>query len=200
MNHIASLRVVAAEKRDRAIAKAKQDYKETIAKLDAVALALLDAVTSEECRISHRIESLIPRSEAFSVRQIMEGLEQMDPTRRWDGVVVRQHLTYLRRRGIIKRVRRASTKTPAMYVRTQEGIEASPDRDRPLIEILKSVATKPMTTTEFAVAATEAGYQTQQTPARFRNTIATVLGKLGLKRDGKNWLPPPAAAPDSRLP
>jgi hypothetical protein len=189
-NEFIALRARAREKRDRAIAQARADYAETLTRIAALEQDLLGRVLSSHRSIAACIDSVIPQDREFTTADVMAGLEALDPGRVWLKRSVDSHLSRLRERGIVRRVRRARPPDPAIYVRMGAETPPRPFEDQTLVEVMEAkLRERPMNPTELAVAILEGGYETQMTPKRFRTAVLVQLraGKDHFRKEGDKW-------------
>lgn len=144
--------------------------------------------SSRHKKISSCIESVIPRDRPFSTLDVLASLEALDPGRVWRKRSIDNHISRLRERGLIHRLRRATTHEPALYAR--DGVKASvaPTGDMKLKDVIRAVLLRPMTTTEVAVSVMEAGYHSTMAKTALRNHITRELRHGGFKRDGAKWV------------
>lgn len=183
------LRELAREKRDKAIKEIRREYEATLVQICALEQDLLGKVSTRYVQISRAIESVIPREDPFTVADIVTRLEAADPTRDWRRRSIDNQISRLRKRGILKRIKRATIHEAAQYVRAEVPVKVAPLDDMTLMEVIGKVLTKPMTTTEVMVAALEAGWQTTMKKRTYlRNHVTTLLGRGWKMEDGK-WMP-----------
>lgn len=189
------LRRQARLKRDKAIAQARRDYSDTLVRIAALEQDLLGRELSSHRKISASIERVIPTDREFTTVDILTGLEALDPGRVWRKRSVDSHISRLRERGLVRRLRKAHGTEPALYARLGVQVAPRPFEDMTMREVIRTVlADKPLTQTELVVAMLEAGYETTMTPQALRNAVGVELRKDGefRKTDGK-W---EIAAPD----
>ncbi len=121
----------------------------------------------------------------------MTGLEALDPARVWRKRSIDNHLSRLRERGLVRRVKRSSGTEPAVYVRVGVEVDPLPFEDMTLVDVIASVLeTRPMNPTEMVVAMLEAGYKTSMEKIAFRDAISVELkrDKNRFRRDNGRWL------------
>ncbi|MEX2187324.1 MAG: hypothetical protein WD875_11035 [Pirellulales bacterium] len=186
MREFNQLRALARGKRDKIVAAARADYEATLVQIAKLEQDLLGKVSSRYRKISAAIESVIPSDRTFTTADILAGLEAMDPGRVWRKRSIDSHLSRLRERGLVKRLRKATLRERAVYARADLGTEGE---SRPLREYIGDVLVKPMTVTEVAVAVVEAGYRTTMKGRGLRNHVARELREGGYRRGGERWLP-----------
>lgn len=188
MNEFNALRARARTKRDNAIAEVRSDYEAALVQIAALEQDLLGKVSSRYKSITAAIESVLPREATFTTVDVMASLEAMDPRRTWRKRSIDWTISRLRERGLVKRLKRATIHEPAVYVRSEAPVEPGPLADMTLLQVIGSVLTRPMTTTEVVVAVLEAGYQTSMSKTNLRNTVTRELGRA-FKCDGGKWMP-----------
>jgi len=94
----------------------------------------------------------------------------------------------LRRRGILKRIRKARGHEPAIYVR--EGVEYDPPpfEDMTLPEVVCDVlGDRSMTAVELVVGMLEAGYETTMSRNALLDGVGVVLRKGKFVAKGRKW-------------
>ena len=187
-NEFNALRSRARERRDKAIAEARREYNAQLVKIAELEQDLLGKVQTGHKKISSAIESVIPREAPFTTVDLMAALEALDPRRNWRKRSLDNHLSRLRERGLIKRVKRPSVHEPAVYAREGAPVKAAPLDDLTLLQVIGRVLTRPMTVTEVAVAVLEAGYQTCMSKSNLRVHVGKTLARGGFKCDGGRWI------------
>lgn len=192
MNAFIELRKRAREKRDKAIAQAREDYAATLRRIANLEQDLCGRDPSTHKTLSSCIESVIPSDRVFTTLDVMTSLEALDPKRDWRVRTIHGHLSRLRARGIVRRVKRAQKTQPAVYVRVGANVEPLPFEDMTLAEVVEEVlkSRQPMRQTDLVVAMLEAEYQTTMKPKALRNAVGRVLrgdeGRFGEK--GGKWV------------
>lgn len=187
MNEFTALRARAREQRDKAIAQAKQNYAEALERIAVLENSLLERDKPKVRRTSDCISRVLPTDKPFTVDDILEALEAHDPSRVWSKKAVCNHITNLRKRGIVYRVRKPKLGVSAIYAR--KGVSVAPSKlgDKSLVEVMRSILKSPMTAMELTVAVLEAGYETSMSRQDLRGTIRRELGKGKFTRDGERW-------------
>ncbi len=106
----------------------------------------------------------------------MTSLEALDPGRVWRKRSVDSHISRLRERGVVRRLRKSKGTEPAQYVRVGVKVAPAPFEDKTLLEVIGEVlGGHSMTQTELVVAMLEAGYQSTMEPRAMRNAVGVVL-------------------------
>jgi len=173
------LRKASRDKRDRTIAQARADHAAALAKIADLEISLLDRPPAKLKSAAACIDSILPQDGPFTALDIVARLEAMDLGRAWSRRSIDSHLTVLRRRGAIRRLRRSNNHEPALYVAAGVEVDCGPFEDMTLADAAAVVlATRPMNATELVVALLEAGYHTTRT----RTGLRHALGE-GLRRD-----------------
>lgn len=124
MEAFTELRKRAREKCDQAIARAKDEYRATLTRIAALEQDLNGNVPSSHKTISSAIESVIPSDRAFTTVDVMTGLEALDSGRTWRKRSVDNHISRMRSKGLIRRLKKARNNGPALYARL--GVEVDP--------------------------------------------------------------------------
>jgi hypothetical protein len=189
MKEFTELRRKAREKRDKAIAQARSDYAETLTKIATLEQDLTGKEMSSHRKISECIERVIPTDREFTTTDIMTALEALDPGRVWRMASIVNHLSRLRQRGLVRRVRKAHGTEQAVYARLGVKSDPRPFQDMTLLQVIKAtLAAGPLRQTEIVVSMLEAGYDTTMTPQALRNAVGAELQKdkaAFVKVDGK---------------
>lgn len=182
------LRAGAREKRDKLIDEARAAYEATLVDIARLEQDMLGKVPTRHKSISASIDSVIPRMDTFTTADIMASLEALDGGRVWRKRSIDSHISRLRERGLVKRIKRATIREPAVYVRSEITVKVAPLDDMTLVQVIRQVLTRPMSTTEVVVAVVEAGYQSTMRKGNLRNHVARTLAKGGFGRDGAKWV------------
>jgi hypothetical protein len=178
MDAFSALRTKARTRRDLAIAKARDEFSATLSRIAALEQDLLGKEQSTHRTTSSRINSVIPTDQQFTIAEIMAGLEGIDPTRDWRLRTVVSHISRLRDKGIIRRIRRAKGHEPAIYARVDAKVDPLPFASKTLPEAVAEVmreAAGPLRTTEITVALLERGYRSGMTRTVLRGAIAGLM-------------------------
>jgi hypothetical protein len=188
MQAFTDIRRKAIEKRDRAIAQARREYAETLARIAALEQDVLGRDPSNHKTISSCINRVLPSDREFTVIDVLAGLEGLDPGRVWRRRSVDSHIFRLIERGVVRRVRKSRGTEPAIYARVGLKLPKRPFENKTLPEAIAEVlGEKAMTPAEIAVALLDAGYETVQTPRSLQTHIRVELRKGRFKREGKKW-------------
>jgi hypothetical protein len=187
-NEFNALRARARDRRDKAIAAARSEYEAVLVQIATLEQDLFGKLGSRYRSISQAIQSVIPKDTPFNTADLMAALEALDPGRAWRKRSVDWTLVTLRRKGIVKRIKRATIHEPAVYL-MGEAPQVVPLGDMTLIQCIGNVLAGPMNTTEVCVAAVEAGYRTSMSQQNLRNHVHRLLKKNGYKQDGGKWMP-----------
>ena len=181
MEAFTELRRRARERRDKAIAQARDEYAATLRRIAALEQDLLGHDPSTHKTIAACIDSVIPTDRVFTTQDIMAALEALAPRRTWRKRSLDSHLSRLRERGIIRRVKKSQNQQPAVYVRVGVEVTPLPFEDMTLSDVIVEVLSsrQPMRQTELVMAMLEAGYQTTMSPKRLRDAVGVVLRKGG---------------------
>ena len=177
MNAFIELRKQARDKRDKAIAQAREDYVATLRRIANLEQDLCGREPSTHKTIASCIDSLIPADRVFTTVDIMTSLEALDPKRDWRKRSIDSHLSRLRGRGIVRRVKKSRNTQPAVYVRVGVDVKPLPFEDMTLPEVVAEVlrSRQPVRQTDLVVAMLEAGYQTTMSPKALRDAVGRVL-------------------------
>jgi hypothetical protein len=179
------LRGLARARRDKQLAEIRAEYEANLVSIAKLEQDLCGKVSSRYRTISSAIESVIPSDRPFTTEDIMAALEALDPGRVWRKRSLDSHLSRLRERGLVKRLRKATLRERAVYARADFGTEGE---SRPLRAVIAEVLTRPMTLTELTVAVVEAGHKSSTNGRQLRNQVARELREDGFRRDGERWV------------
>jgi len=178
MEALNQLRRAARAKRDKTIAQAREDYVATLARIAELDLALYGKPSLKTRSAAACIERIMPVDAPFTIVDIVAGLEALDAGRPWSRRAIDTHVAVLLKRGLIRRLRRGCSGSPAVYIR------AGSERDDYLFAGMKLVdvvalmlAGGPMTPVEIVVALKEAGYRTTRTDKALQWALPTELKK-----------------------
>lgn len=192
MNPFIELRKQARDKRDKGIGQARDDYAATLRRIAGLEQDLLGREPSTHRSIASCIESVIPSDQVFTTVDIVTSLEALDPKRDWRMRSINSHLSRLRTRKIIRRMKKSQSNQPAVYVRVGVDIEPLPFEDLTLPEVVAEVlgGREPTRQTDLVVAMLEAGYQTSMSPKRLRDAVGRVLqgDERRFRRTGGKWV------------
>lgn len=189
MKEFIALRAKARDKRDKAIAHARHEWEQTLVQIAKLEQDLLGKESSRHRKISACIESVIPSDREFTTVDIMTALEALDPARVWRKRSVDSHLSRLRERGLVRRLKKHRSTEPSIYARVGATVQTRPFEDMTLIEVVAAVlGDRKMTQTELVVAMKEAGYETEMTKKTLRDAVGVAMRKDDrFKRDGDKW-------------
>lgn len=191
MKEFNKLREAARDKRDKAIAKARKEYQETLVRIAALEQDLLGRELSTHKLISACVDKVIPSDRPFTTVDIMTALEALDPGRSWRKRSVDNHITRLRERGLLRRLRKSRKGEPAIYARLGVVLEERPFEGLTLREAMRATLQKqgPLNAIGLTVALLDAGYDTNMTPGAFRLAVRRELQnpKNGFRKEGEKW-------------
>jgi|GEM_PF-3186098 len=182
----AALRAQARDRRDKEIRHARAEYEVSLSQIAELEQRLLGKIDPRRLATSAAIERVIPRDEPFTSMDVIAALETLDPSRVWPLATIRRHITFMRNRGLVRRVKRHKVDEPATYVRS-EGISEMETEEKDLRQLILETVTRPMRTAEVCAALLEAGYQTKQIPGHFRTTVIRRLKQAGFRERGGKW-------------
>ena len=189
MNEFNSLRIRAREKRDRSIDLARHEYQAALHRIDELERDLVGNKHSPEMKTGECIDRVMPAGE-FTLHDVLNGLQDLDPKRAWSAKAVGNHLLKLRKRGVLQRTKRSTTGCAARYVRVETVRDKQPFEDQPLSSVLPAVlGNRKMTVLEIAVALLESGFRTKMRRKRLTDAIyaAMLREPERFKREGAKW-------------
>ncbi len=109
MNEFIALRARARDKRDKAIAQAREEYEAALVQIATLEQDLLGKLPSKHKPMSACIESVIPNDRPFTTLDVLTSLEALDPRRVWRKRSIDNHFSRLRDKGLIRRIKRATS-------------------------------------------------------------------------------------------
>jgi hypothetical protein len=191
MQALTELRKLARERRDKAILQATRDYNDTLMRIAAVEQDLLGKQRTGHKTIAATIYSAMPQDGPFTINDVIAGLRAMDPLGDWRAPAVTNQIGRLRHGGQVKRIRRATIKQPALYVRV--GVEVAPTEygDMTMLDAAeKLLRERGMTLTELAVCMKESGFTTMMTTRGLRSAVGVAMRRAPerFKIVGGKWV------------
>ncbi|MDP6558243.1 MAG: hypothetical protein QGG71_26505 [Pirellulaceae bacterium] len=177
MKEFSALRTKARERRDKAIKRARDEYAETLVRIANLEQDLVGRDSSTHLKISEAIERVIPDDRTFTTVDVIAGLEALDPGRVWRKRSIDNHISRLRDKGLVRRIKKSKNTEPAVYARMGVEVEAVPFEDMTLPEVIAATLAEPMTQTELVVAIMEAGYDTTMSRRALRDAVGMELRK-----------------------
>ena len=180
MNAFNELRKLAADKRDKAIHRAKAEYDIALTRISELDQMIQGKFSPGRIPVSKAIDMTLPDDRPFTTHDVMAGLKALDPKRDWRQRSIDNYMSQLRKRGDVKRLRRNGINRHALYAKPNVVVPNMPFTDMLLVDVIETVlkrANKPLTQTEIVVLMLEMGYETEQTPKYLRNHVGTTMRK-----------------------
>jgi hypothetical protein len=195
MQALNDLRQAARDRRDKLIAKARDEYETTLAKIASIEQDLLGREPGSFRSVQASVESVIPSDRQFTVADVVLALETADPRRTWSSRSIGNCISRLCGKGLLRRLskqRRGGKhhgSDPAVYVRADCQTEPRPFQGMELKDALyETLQGKSLTTLELAVTIRELGWQTSMKPRGFREYVGRRLrDDERFKRVGERW-------------
>jgi hypothetical protein len=182
------LRALARDRRDKALAEIRQEYEAALLKIASLEQELTRDGRPRYRAMAASVSSVMPTDKPFTTADIMAGLKALDPLRDWRWGGIDWVIGRLKKRGIVRRLKRATSRERAIYIRAEVPIKDGAMEDTTLVAAIGRVLTRPMTTTEVTIAVLESGYRTTMGRNNFRNHVVRQLGR-GFKQDGEGkWV------------
>jgi hypothetical protein len=177
MDAFNELRRKARERRDKAISEARDAYAATLSRITALEQDILGRDLSSHKTIAACIDSVIPTDRPFTTQDILIALETIDPRRNWRKRSLDSHLSRLRERKIVRRMKRAHGSQLAVYVRCGVEVEPLPFEGLTMKDVVEKVLSErgPMRQTELVQTMLGQGYPTTMTPKALRDAVGVVL-------------------------
>jgi len=192
MDAFKRLRKQAKGKRDRAIRKARDRYSDTLGRIAELERESNVGAPPSSEPIAVCINRVLPLDLPFTIPDIVADLQKLDSRRAWRKQSVSNHICMLRRRGIVRRMKKAQGQNPAVYIRAGVDYEPLPFEGMTLREVVHQVllSNPPVRQTDLVAAMLEAGYQTVMSPVTLRHAIGVILrgDQERFRQDGGQWL------------
>jgi len=119
---------------------------------------------------------VIPTDRTFTTVDILAGLEALDPGRVWRKRLIDGHVSRLRDRGIVRRIRKSKKSEPAIYACVGVNVGSEPFEDMRIEDVVSQVLEDgPMRQSESIVETLERGYQIRMKRQHFSAHIGRVL-------------------------
>ena len=189
-NQFSAIRALAKERYHTAVAAARAEYRTVLRRIKSLenALAPKDHEPPADS-IAHFVEQAMPEDRAFTLSDVMAGLEAIDSDREWPRYTVQKRLQKLCERGDIYLVQRPKSGKPSLYAREGVVVAQLPFQGMTLRQVIEATLTRPMNATEIAVALLEAGYDTAMSHRGLRHEIASILrnGPKRFRKNGNRW-------------
>ena len=121
MHAFEMLRDLALKKRDESIAKAKEEYAETLAQIAAIEqkLVVTPVVARPKTKRSHPLIDLVcdslPKTRPFTITDVVAEMKAADPERVFSVASVRTNIHRLMKQDVVMRVRHAVSHGCAIY-------------------------------------------------------------------------------------
>jgi hypothetical protein len=93
MQEFTALRARAKERRDQAIRVARLEYEQAMSQIAELENRLLDRGKPKVKLLVDCVRQVMPTTEPFTIQQLMEALEALDPARIWKRVAVGNIIT-----------------------------------------------------------------------------------------------------------
>ena len=177
MDAFKELRRQAAEKRDKAIKVARDEYNNAADKIRELERQLIENAIERPKRraITDIILDVVPQDDTWTMKDLMRWLEATEPERRFSAPFVRSLVNNLVKKGTLQRVRKGP-KGRVIYALA--GVEADPGvfGDQKLIDICRQMIEEhgELSATDLVVRLQESGYPVDD-PHRLRNTVRAML-------------------------
>ena len=110
MKEFIAMRKLAADKRDKAYKKARNEYETALVRIAELEQMICGEVAPGHLKVSTAIERVIPKDRPFTVADIAASLAALDPDRNWRRRSIDNHLFRMRERGTVKRLRKNGVK------------------------------------------------------------------------------------------
>ena len=172
MNAYEELHNLARQTRDKAISKARVEYRESVRQIDKLAIRLNGEVprsrpAKEYGSIIEMVCELIPKDKPFTFADVHKALCDAEPGRAFNESSIRTILPKLELRGVIRRVSKNQSGR-VLWAAVDADVPKSPYGAMALTDIAKKILREsgPKTPTELVVAIQEHGYRDDSDPRR----------------------------------
>jgi len=191
MDAFKRLRKQAKDKRDRTIRQARARYSDALDRIAERERESNEGAPPSCEPLAACVNRVLPLDRPFTILDIMAALQDLDPRRVLRKQSVSNHICMLRRRGIIRRMKKAQGRQPAIYLRMGVDYEPLPFEGMTLREVVHQVllSNPPVRQTDLVAAMLEAGYQTVMPPVTLRHAVGEVLrgDKERFRQDDGKW-------------
>lgn len=190
MNEFAELRKRARERRDKLIAAAYSEWESTLGRIAELEQDLLGRDPVNHKSVASCVDAVIPTDSPFTTVDVMKALEALDAGRVFRKRSVDNHIYRLREKGLVRRLKRAQGREPALYARVGVDVPAIPFEGKTMREVMVEVlADKSMTQVELALAMIDKGYQTTMKPRALSHAVGAELrrNKEDFRKNGGKW-------------
>jgi hypothetical protein len=188
MKEFLALRLKARQRRNTLIEVANAEYEATLLQIATLERGLLDKLPKPPRSVAAFVNSVMPKTGTFTYLDIKASLESLDPGRVWKERTIHGHLSKLRMRGIIRRLKRSTSTGYAVYTKAEHPVKVQPLDDMSLAQCIRTVLREPMTATEIMVAVTELGFRSTMSPRPLLRYIGALLRKGNFKKSCNKWM------------
>ena len=191
MKQFNDIRILARDKRDQAIKKAREVYQAELKQINELELRLKPRKPSQKGKpkpsipLREKIMEVAPKGSHFTVAEILKRLELPET----DKVIVRSTFDKMIRRGDIKRVRRGRNKVPAIFAVSTLGPPTNPVNDLPQIQAAELVLRelgRPVELVVLIVEMLERGFNPSVNELALKKSLRSAMAKSDkfLESDG----------------
>jgi|GEM_PF-4111601 len=192
------LRDLALKKRDESIAKAKEQYTETLAQIAAIEQKLVVApvVARPKTKRSHLLIDLVcdslPKTRPFTITDVVAEMKAADPERQFSVASVRTNIHRLMKQDVVVRVRHAVSHGCAIYAVSTLELGERPFGDATQVQVAELVLRelgKPTNSLDLLTAMEQRGYKAESDAKTVRTSLERNLSKKPhlFRQENERW-------------
>ena len=184
MKQFNDIRILARDKRDQAIKKAREVYQAELKQINELELRLKPRKPSQKGKpkpsipLREKIMEVAPKGSHFTVAEILKRLELPET----DKVIVRSTFDKMIRRGDIKRVRRGRNNVPAIFSVSDLGPPTNPVNDLSQIQAAELVLRelgRPVELVVLIVEMLERGFKPAANELALKKSLRSAMRRKG---------------------
>ena len=161
MKEFTAMRKLAADKRDKAYKKARNEYETALIRIAELEQMICGKVAPGHLQVSKAIEQVMPDDRPFTLNDVLGILEASHPERDWKRHSVYVALNRFLKQGAIKRIAHAGHKRAAIFALPSVPLEPA----KTMLDWAKEVeGWQGMEPVKLMVKMTENGYQMEVAP------------------------------------
>lgn len=193
MDPYAAIQRQAAKKRDAAIARARDEYRETCQRIYNLreSLGIAEVPKAPKLKpIIELIQELIPRDQPFTFADMLRLLRDAEPGRVFFDPSIRSMLALLNKRGVVRKVG-TDQRGRVLWAASDAKIEESEFGQAALVDVAEAMLQKhgPMMPAELVVCIRETGYRADADPhatmAAVRQLLRRYTARFKRGEDGR---------------
>lgn len=187
------LRKQALAKRNAAHVVANKEYQDTLSRINALEQDITGRVHTLHRKMTDCIMEVMPKDKPFTTQDIWLSLKALDSSRDWIRRSIDCHITRLREKGYLKRLRRHHGRDLAVYAFAGGEVADFPFGDKTLLEAMQDVLrdSEPLRPPELTVKLLESGFYTRRSRKDFRASVGSALNtnpELFVRGEAGKWI------------